>query len=160
MRIPMLCAAFAVLVCGCGSGPAAPTPARVPTTAVSRTATEPGATAPAPSATVAPPAADATIPTVEAMSVARTELPASPTPALPSGVVAAIDVGGNAFGTAADRDSLWVSYSTRIGHIDTRTNKITRRIELGPGFYYGLEHVGKVFWVSDANSSRVYRVEP
>ena len=75
-------------------------------------------------------------------------------------VVATIAGVGGGIGITAEGGELWASDGSGIAHIDTRTNEITRRIELGPGFYYGLEHVGKVFWVSDADSTRVLRVEP
>ena len=150
MRISMLCAAFAVLVCGCGSGPAAPTPARVPTAAVSQTTTEPGGTSPARNATSAPPAVDAMLLTVEAMAAA--------TPTLPPGVVAAIDVGGNAFGTAADRDALWVQVDPPVDamvRIDARTDKVTASIPHGRNAAFGAGSL----WVA-AGDRGVLRVDP
>ena len=151
MRNWMVLAALAVLLWGCGAAPKAPATTPSPTAASV-------ATSPAPNATVAPPAADATIPTVEAMAAARTELPASPTPALPPGVVAAIDVGGNAFGTAADRDSLWVQVDPPgdgLVRIDARTNKITASIPDGRNAAFGAGSL----WVATGDRG-VLRVDP
>ena len=80
MRISMVLAAFAVLLCGCGAGPADPIATTSRDAALPTAATEPGATSPAQNATAAPPAADAMILTVEAMAAARTELPVPPIP--------------------------------------------------------------------------------
>ena len=151
MRICIVLAALAVLLWGCGATPAAPTATPSPAAASV-------ATSPTPNATTAPPAADAMILTVEAMAAARTEVPAPPTPTMPPAVVAAIDVGGNAWGTAADRGALWAQVDAPVDamvRIDARTNKVTAKVPGGRNAAFG---AGRL-WIGVGDRG-VLRVDP
>lgn len=149
MRISMVLSALAVLLYGCGATPAVPT--ATPSSAAA-------ATSPVQNATAAPPAVDAMILTVEAMAGSRTEVPALSPPTLPLEVADSIDVGGNAWGTAADRDALWVRVDPPVDamvRIDARTHEITAKVPGGLMAEFGAGSL----WVATGDRG-LLRVDP
>jgi virginiamycin B lyase len=74
-------------------------------------------------------------------------------------VVASLSTGSNVAIVFA-RGKLWASGDAAVLRIDPATNRVTGRLPVGYGDYYGLAYSAGSFWLSTIGDQRILRLDP